>query len=252
MRSGGCRRRTAPAPARWSAAVHGTGVRPGRIPAAVGSDHTIQGAVAGGRRARCSALLVAAPLAVAWWRRLQTLAWVPVLGGLPRQRRARSPGTGQVVPFALLLIALGTASLWMGYSLDWVGLRWPVAAGRRSRRVGDDDEGPVAAGAGFGGRHARRPGAAGGRYLGSIGIRTLVRGRNVVPFEVVQTAAVLLVGFGGALAVARATGVGRGAARHAVPGLRRGVVRRRVVVRVAPARPRAQRLLLHVGRHRAS
>ena len=45
-------------------------------------------------------------------------------------------------------------------------------------------------------------------YLASIAIRTLVRGRNVIPFEVVQTAAALVVGLGGAISVTRATGAG--------------------------------------------
>ena len=37
----------------------------------------------------------------------------------------------------------------------------------------------------------------------SIAVRTLVRGRQVIAFEVVQTVLVLLVGVGGALAVSR-------------------------------------------------
>ena len=45
-------------------------------------------------------------------------------------------------------------------------------------------------------------------YLASFAIRTLWRGRNVIPFEVVQTAAAVLVGLGGALVVARASGTG--------------------------------------------
>ena len=45
-------------------------------------------------------------------------------------------------------------------------------------------------------------------YLASIAIRTLVRGRNVIPFEVVQTIAALVVGLGGAISVTRATGAG--------------------------------------------
>jgi hypothetical protein len=45
-------------------------------------------------------------------------------------------------------------------------------------------------------------------YLASIVIRTLVRGRDVIPFEVVQTLAALAIGFGGAVSVAEATGFG--------------------------------------------
>jgi len=43
-------------------------------------------------------------------------------------------------------------------------------------------------------------------YVVSIAIRTLVRGRNVIPFEVVQTTVALIVGFGGAVSVTQATG----------------------------------------------
>jgi hypothetical protein len=46
-----------------------------------------------------------------------------------------------------------------------------------------------------------------GAYVVSIAIRTLVRGRAVVPFEVAQTAAALVVGFGGALYLSRVTGI---------------------------------------------
>jgi drug/metabolite transporter (DMT)-like permease len=45
-------------------------------------------------------------------------------------------------------------------------------------------------------------------YLASIAVRTLVRGRNVIPFEVVQTSAALVVGLGGAISVTRATDAG--------------------------------------------
>ena len=35
--------------------------------------------------------------------------------------------TRVVLPFAGVTIALGVATLWIGYSADWVLLRWPVA-----------------------------------------------------------------------------------------------------------------------------
>jgi hypothetical protein len=43
-------------------------------------------------------------------------------------------------------------------------------------------------------------------YLGSIAIRTLLRSRAVRPFEVVQAAVALLIGFGGTLGIVRFTG----------------------------------------------
>jgi hypothetical protein len=144
---------------------------------------------------------------VAWRRRQQSLAWIPTLGTLATTL-ALIAGTGQVVPFAVLLVALGTLTLWIGYSLDWVGLRWPVAAvanlvvaALTSRAIGAQaqDSATVTVAVQV---------LLVAAYLGSIGIRTVFKGRNVVPFEVVQTAAMLLVGLAGATAVARATGSG--------------------------------------------
>ena len=48
-------------------------------------------------------------------------------------------------------------------------------------------------------------------YLASIAIRTLIRGRDLNLFEVVQAVAALMVGFGGAVYVARATDFGAAA-----------------------------------------
>jgi hypothetical protein len=45
-------------------------------------------------------------------------------------------------------------------------------------------------------------------YLASIVVRTLIRGRDVIPFEILQTAVALVVGFGGAVYVAAITGAG--------------------------------------------
>ncbi len=151
------------------------------------------------------ALSVAAPMGLAWRRRLQTPAWVGTLAALVASI-ALIAATGEVVPFAVFLIALGTFTLWVGYSLDWVGLRWPVAVAAdvvvsaltlRALAPEPRDSTMVTVGVQV---------LLVAAYLGSIGVRTLVRRRNVVPFEVVQTAAVLMVGFGGAVSVARATG----------------------------------------------
>ncbi len=146
-------------------------------------------------------------LAVSWRQRVQSLAWIVVCGALPTSL-ALIGGTGAVVPFGVVVILLGVVTLWMGYSLDYWFLRWPVAAvadiivfGLTLRMLSSQPRETaalvvsvqlflVAA------------------YLVSIGIRTLVRGRNVIPFEVVQALAALVVGFGGAIAVTRHTGHG--------------------------------------------
>ena len=65
-------------------------------------------------------------LAVAWRRRLQPLAWIAVSVAMPTSVVILAK-TGVVVPHAFFLIAFGVATLWMGYSLDWLLVRWPVA-----------------------------------------------------------------------------------------------------------------------------
>ena len=163
------------------------------------------GVLSGAASALALAVLTAGLLFVAWRRRLLAVAWVTVLVALPTSIVILVQ-TSLVVPSALYLIAFGVATLWMGYSLDWWALRWPVALaadvvvlGVTLRALAPD--------------HRDAPQVAMlvqlallGAYVISIAIRTLVRGRNVIPFEVVQTAAALVVGFGGAVSVTRATG----------------------------------------------
>ena len=151
-------------------------------------------------------MLTAAMLFVAWHQRLRAVAWITVIGALPTSA-VLLVQTGAVPPFALFLIAFGVATLWFGYSLDWWGIRWPVALAADMVVVGATMR--VLAP-----QHQDAPEVAMllqllllGAYVVSIAIRTLVRGRNVVPFEVVQTAAALVVGFGGALYLTRVTGI---------------------------------------------
>jgi hypothetical protein len=150
-------------------------------------------------------VLTAGLLFVAWRRRLHAVAWVTVVVALPTSIVMLAQ-TGVVVPFAFYLIALGVATLWMGYSLDWRAIRWPVALaadivvfGVTMRALAPEhlDAPKVAIAVQLSLLSA---------YVISIAIRTLFRGRNVVPFEVVQTTAALVVGFGGAVSVTQATG----------------------------------------------
>ena len=164
----------------------------------------------GAASAAALAILTAGILAVSWRRRLQALAWIAVAVAIPTSIVVLAK-TGVVVPHAFFLMLFGVATLWMGYSLDWLLVRWPVAAVADIVVVGvtlralapDPQETPAAA--------LTVQLALLGAYLASIAIRTLVRGRNVIPFEVVQTAAALVVGLGGALSVTRATGSGAAA-----------------------------------------
>lgn len=151
------------------------------------------------------AVLTTGLLAVAWRRRLHAVAWVTVIVALPTSIVMLAQ-TGVVVPFAFYLIAFGVATLWMGYSLDWRAIRWPVALAADMVVIGVTMRALAP-------EHLDAPNVAMlvqlsllGAYVVSIAIRTLVRGRNVIPFEVVQTTAALLVGFGGAVSVTRATG----------------------------------------------
>jgi len=150
--------------------------------------------------------LTAAMLFVAWHRRLRAVAWITLLGALPTSA-ALLVQTGAVAPFACFLVAFGIATLWFGYSLDWWGLRWPAALAADIAVVGvtlrvlapeQHDAPQVAMLLQF---------LLLGAYVASIAIRTLIRGRNVVPFEIAQTAAALVVGFGGALYLTRVTGI---------------------------------------------
>ncbi len=150
--------------------------------------------------------LTAAMLVVAWHRRLRVVGWITVIAAISTSA-ALLVQTGAVAPFACFLIALGVATLWFGYSLDWWGLRWPAALAANVAVVGvtmrvlapeQHDTPEVAILLQF---------LLLGAYVGSIAIRTLIRGRNVVPFEVAQTAAALVVGFGGALYLTEVTGI---------------------------------------------
>jgi len=150
-------------------------------------------------------VLTAGLLVVAWRHRLHAVAWITMIGALPTSV-VLLVQTGLFAPFALYLIALGVATLWLGYALGWSAIRWPpalvadiVVVGVTLRVVAPE--------------HQDAPRVAIllqlallGGYAVSIAIRTLVRGRNVTIFEAVQTAAALAVGYGGAVFLTRTTG----------------------------------------------
>jgi hypothetical protein len=150
-----------------------------------------------------------ATLAVAVRTRLQTVAWLTVVGAIASSL-ALTAATGIVLPFTVADIALGIVTLWIGYTVDWIWLRWPVAF--------TADVAVIALGVGVTTRTASSSPAAIvavqllllGAYVTSVAIRTLVRGRAVIPFEAVQSTVALIIGFGGAIEVARTTGIGGG------------------------------------------
>jgi hypothetical protein len=149
-------------------------------------------------------------LAVAARRRFQPLAWLVVLAAIPAAYGLML-AQGRVAPPLLFLVLLGAATVWLGYVLDWHGLRWPVAAAADLAVL-------------FLAVEAVRPGSADGplvavlvqfaliaAYLGSTAVRTLGLRRTVVPFEIVQTPAAVLAGLGGAAFVTARAGMGAGA-----------------------------------------
>ena len=153
------------------------------------------------------ALLTGVALGVAAWRALPGLAWAIGLGGVATAGALMIVG-GRFLAPALYLILLGVGALWIGYTRDWFGLRWPIALAAdlalvavAMRAVAPTVvEGPRVAFA----LQALLLAA----YLGSIAIRTLLLDRDVVTFEIAQTAAALVVGLGGATYVAARTGMG--------------------------------------------
>lgn len=155
------------------------------------------------------ALLTAVALGIAARRRLRALAWLVEVGGV-LTAVALMLATGLLVSPVLYLALLGVATLWLGYVLDWRDLRWPVALVTdlavvllTLRAVGPSTvEGPRAA--------LAVQAVVTALYLGSIALRTLLLQRAVVDFEVVQTAALLAAGVGGASYVSVHSGVAEG------------------------------------------
>jgi len=158
-----------------------------------------------------SAVVLAAFTAVALMlaarARLQTLAWIGTAGGM-ETGLVLMVRMGVVAPYASYFTLLGVATLWMGYVREWKLLRWPTGLlaaagvlGVTSRAVSVPPVDPAVT-AWF------SQGLLLAGYFASVVIRTLVRGRQVVVFEVAQTVLVLIVGVGGALAVSQASGTG--------------------------------------------
>ena len=151
------------------------------------------------------ALLTVAFLFVAVRRRLHPVAWITVLAALPTSI-VLFLKSGFAAPFVLYLIALGVTTMWLAYVHGWTLIRWPVALCADLAVVGLTVRAFTLA----------QPGALRvvmllqvtlvAAYLGSVAVRTLLRDRNVTLFEVTQTAIALVVGFGGAIFLARSAG----------------------------------------------
>ena len=199
--------RAAIANRRTSAAFHGLVAALIAFPLIWESVTRFQLLAPGAAAAAALALTTALMLVAALRQRSQILAWIAVAASLGTAL-ALVAATRVVLPFAAVTIALGIATLWIGYSADWVLLRWPVAlvadlmvlalTARVASGSWPDPPAQVIA--------LQLLLLTG--HLASVAARTLLRGRDVNAFEVVQTAAALAVGFGGAVYVATATGSG--------------------------------------------
>jgi len=151
--------------------------------------------------------------AVAWRRDLHAILWMATLAALSSgfivmmARRA-------IEPFATAFLALGAGALWLTYGRRWHGLRWPTALAADAgvlilTLLAAWPGGPQGVYRGLSLNRALFLALAlAAIYIGSFAIRMLQRRRVVNAFEFIQTALVLLVGFGGAVRVSLASGSG--------------------------------------------
>lgn len=165
-----------------------------------------------------AALLLAAAglqVGVAWIRSLKAVVWIATLSALGTAF-ALMAATQSIEWFAALFLAFGAGSLWLTYGRKWHALRWPAALAADLAILvltvlvawpgGPPD--------GYRGVSTNRAMVLALAlvviYLGSFATRMLQRRRALNAFEAVQTGLVLLVGFGGAVRVALASGSGAG------------------------------------------
>ena len=147
-------------------------------------------------------LITALLVTVAWRRRIEGIAWMYTLAALAFVPLLTAV-TSAIAPYTIYLIALGVTTLWLGYVLDWYLLRWVVAM---------ELDLMLALLTGLLVTHrlsALSPTIAIAvlclavtAYAASFAIRTLVREREVVAFEIAQSLALLVIGLGGAMWIA--------------------------------------------------
>jgi hypothetical protein len=153
------------------------------------------------------AAVTAIVLGLVWRRRLEVLAWTFTLLAL-MITPVLILQTSSMIPFTLYLTALGVASVWLGYRFEWTLLRWVVGmeadillivlgAMVATNRL--PDVSPAAA--------IAVSGIAFAAYLSSFVVRTLVRQRDALGFEIAQTIALLFCAVGGAIWVAASRSV---------------------------------------------
>lgn len=150
---------------------------------------------------------------VAWRRSLHGVMWTVTIAALGTGF-ALMVALGALELFTLVFLLFGTGSIWLTYGRRWHGLRWPVALTADSAVLALTSLAAWPGGPPEAYRSLSVPrvlALALGLvviYLGSLAVRILQRHRAVNIFEGLQTAAVLIIGFGGAVRVAHASGSG--------------------------------------------
>lgn len=150
---------------------------------------------------------------VAWRRDLLAILWTATLASLASGLILMG-ACHTIEPFLTVLLLLGVGSLWLTYGRRWHGLRWPTALAANLGVLVFTSLAAWPGGPPEAYRNLSATRAMGfaltlaALYLGSFALRMLQRRRVLNPFEWVQTALVLLVGFGGAVRVALASGSG--------------------------------------------
>jgi hypothetical protein len=129
-------------------------------------------------------LTAAAFVLSAVWR-LHSLAAIVMCGALG-SAAGLAVTTQSWLPYTTLAVGVGLTTLWLGYLHDWILLRWPAAAVVNLMIViltgrADGMFWPVLL--------LQLATLVG--YLGSFAVRTLAFNRTVIPFEAVQSMAVL-------------------------------------------------------------
>ena len=148
-----------------------------------------------------------AVLAVSASRRLSALALAAVLGAMATAL-AVAIAVDAFLPSTLAILAVAAAAFWIGDARGWAALAWPSAAGAdlaaaviavRASAAPPRDA-PLAAEA--------IQAALIVLYLGSTMVRVLMQDKAIRAFDVAQTVLVLLVGLGGAVAIAQTQQMG--------------------------------------------
>jgi hypothetical protein len=181
-----------PPGARWTAA---DGVTfSGRI----GLWHSTGGAVALG-------LFTMVLLLAARRANVESVAWFGAVGGT-LSALVLAVSSAAFIPYTLAVATIGVAVLWLGYLENWVLIRWPVAAAANlmvlmvTLRAVNPQVPPATRAA------VTLQLFVLVIYLGSFVGRALFLGREVIGFEIVQSAAVMTLCFGGALWVLTTAG----------------------------------------------